>query len=164
MIDLLPERHEVVDCGDGRHQHRKVNRGNSDPFDRNYQQAEFPLVSAMRQHGRNNADNLHHRFELAQFAGLIVKPSLDAMERSPEIRNSRAMMTTTIHTLTTWGLYATSAINAPVTMILSAIAPCSRGVISRKPSSRPSRLRKNVACLHANGRILRGQGCELSLI
>ena len=34
----------------------------------------------------------------------MVNPSEAAMDRSPEIRNSRPMMTTAIQTLTTWGL------------------------------------------------------------
>ncbi len=39
----------------------------------------------------------------------IVKPSVDAIDRSPLTRNSRPITTTTIHGFTTCGLNSTSA-------------------------------------------------------
>ena len=42
-------------------------------------------------------------FSLPRSLAWMVKPSEDAMERSPETRNSRPMMTTAIQTLITGG-------------------------------------------------------------
>jgi hypothetical protein len=86
-------------------QHREVDGGNRDPLHRNDEHAEnLPLVPAMGQNGGDHGHDLRHRLQLAQVAGLMVKPSEEAMERRPEMRNSRPMMTTAIQTLTTCGL------------------------------------------------------------
>jgi hypothetical protein len=51
-------------------QHREVNGGDSDPLDRNHQHAELPLIPVVRQDGGDHGDDLNHRFQLAQVAGL----------------------------------------------------------------------------------------------
>jgi len=58
----------------------------------------------VREDGRDHGDDLGDSLQLAQVAAWMVKPSEEAIERSPLIRNSRPMITTAIHTLTISGL------------------------------------------------------------
>src|ERR1044071_7937030 len=77
LVNLLPEAPEVIDSRNQRDGHHEPNSHSRHKVyvqnEREHSQIEIPRVPAQGQNRGHHGDNLHHHFQLAQFAGFNGK-------------------------------------------------------------------------------------------